>query len=155
MKLFFQILSLLFVCLISINSKGEVTEITELNFGTIAIASNNTHSQIIVRYSGEYEYNGNIYQISPPSPAEFLITNHPTNTVIFITKSNIQTTTNSQFFSGDQFTLQDIDLPNSVVTDANGSASFFVGGTLQTSGSGSNRYTDTKYFLQYSIDLNY
>ena len=136
-------------------SIAEVTEISILDFGKIVISSNNAASQAIVNRNGGAQYVGNIFPVSPPHRAEFALTNFPPNTTIFISATSIQATSNSEVASNEQFKLDNIDTPSSIVTNSNGSATLYVGGTLQTSGSGSNAYTNTNYSLKYRLDLNY
>lgn len=136
-------------------STAEVTEVSKLDFGKIVLADNNLPYQVIVNRDGESQYIGNIFPISQPERAEFYLTNFPINTIIFITATNIQATSNSKTFSNEQFTLENIDIPKSIVTDPNGTATLYVGGTLQSSGSGSNGYSNTDYSLKYQLEITY
>lgn len=134
---------------------ADIQEVTSLDFGTIVVASNNIQAQVIMDYLGSTNYVGGVYAVTSPTRAEFQLSNFPANQALFITGNSIQSNTNSDIPSSEHFTLSNVSVPNTLTTDAVGSATLYVGGTLRTSGSGSTAYTDTRYTIRYQITVNY
>lgn len=137
------------------NAKGDIIEISPLNFGTVVIVSNNTPERIILNHSGGVGYTSGIYAVTAPSVAEFMLTNYPPSQLVFISANSIQAQSNSDIYSADQFTLTNVDTPSTLTTDPTGAATLYVGGTLETSGSGTNSYLDTRYTINYQVTINY
>ncbi len=135
--------------------KGEIIELSPLTFGSVVIAENNTQEHVILTYAGNVIRSNGIYIVTPPTVGQFLLTNYPSNQQVFISGRSIQARSNSDIYSVDQFTLTDVDVPSVLTTDNSGSATLFVGGTLETSGSGVNSYVNTQYRISYQISVNY
>lgn len=135
--------------------KGDIIEISPLSFGSIVITDNTTQEKVVLNYSGNVGYSSGIYAVTPPNAAEFLLTNYPSNQQVFISARSTQARSNSDIYSADQFTLTNVDVPSVLTTDNSGSAALFVGGTLETSGSGVNSYLNTQYRISYQISVNY
>jgi hypothetical protein len=136
-------------------SRGDIFEISPLDFGSIVVADNNSSQRISINYTGSISSTTGIYIVTPPATGEFLLTNYPSEQQVFITARSIQAQSNSDIYTADQFTLTDVDVPSVITTDPAGSATLYVGGTLETSGSGINSYTNTQYRITYQISVNY
>lgn len=134
---------------------GDITEISPMNFGTVVIASNSSPETIALGYTGSVGYSAGIYPVTSPSVAEFQLFNYPANQLLFISANSIQANSNSDIFSTEQFTLPHVDVPSVLTTDGSGAVTLFVGGTLQTSGSGSSSFIDTRYRINYQVTVNY
>lgn len=134
---------------------GDITEISPMDFGTVVIASNSTPETIVLGYTGSVGYSAGIYPVSPPSVAEFRLSNYPANQLLFISANSIQANSNSDIYSTEQFTLPHVDVPSVLTTDGSGTVTLYVGGTLQTSGSGSSSFIDTRYRINYQVTVNY
>lgn len=135
--------------------RGDIIEISPLTFGSVVVAENNTPEQITVNHSRGVSHTNGIFIVSPPAVGEFLLTNYPSNQQVFISGRSIQARSNSDIYSADQFSLTDVDVPSVLTTDNSGAATLFVGGTLETSGSGVNSYLNTQYRISYQISVNY
>ena len=134
---------------------GDIIEVSSLDFGTIAVSQNSTPGQVDVSFTGLVNYTGGIYGITAPTRGEFFLSNFPSNQSLFITSSSIQSTTNSDSTSQDQFTLDSINVPSVITSDGSGNATLYVGGVLETSADGTNNYVNTRYTISYQISVNY
>lgn len=141
--------------LLNQNASGDIIEVSPLDFGTIVISQNSIASQINVGFNGIIGYSHGMYGVSEATPGEYLLSNFPASQPLFITATSLQTTTNSDITSSDQFTLESVNVPSVLTTDASGNATLYVGGTLQTSADGSNNYVNTRYTIRYQISVNY
>lgn len=126
-----------------------------LSFGTLAIGNRRAISSISIDANGRMSTTNNAYVIKPGQPAKFTLMNYLPYRTLYITTfiSRAQTTTGTAM--SNQFTLKEITSPVKVVTDSTGSASFYVGGRLETSGDASKTYYDTLYQAKYVITVNY
>ena len=96
-----------------------------------------------------------IYIIEVGHPAQFLMVNYAPYTQFNITTFIADTETTTGNINSNQFTLKTISTPLTVTTDSTGSASFSVGGTLETSGDISKIYYDAVYQARFIISVNY
>lgn len=171
MKYFFARLAvtaaLIVVCMSDFAHAQEITQNQALNFGTFAIADNNTVSSLVVTpdndvfadpafvvgvpagQRGYYTLTG-----LPPNVSFFLgvqVPNPPSEGGIVLDDS-----TPASAGGGPVFTLEDITIANGGVlqSDAQGDAVLYIGGSLKTSGNG-QRYTGGNYFGTYQLTIYY
>ena len=90
--------------------------------------------------------------IAPPQRAEFLATGFQSSTALNLSIANILLSEDGNG-SGKTFNVAFVYLPD-ISTDATGSATIFVAGTLITSGNGVP-YDDRPYFGMASLIVNY
>ncbi|WP_208111416.1 DUF4402 domain-containing protein [Marinomonas balearica] len=133
---------------------AEVTESSSLDFGTIVVASNSSVQRLSLSYNGNVSYSSGIYPITEPTRAEFILTGYPNDQRVFLSSSVSTPNSSSTGYTVEQFTLTDLSVPAVITTDSSGSASFYVGGTLTTSGN-SGYYGDTAYSITYRVSINY
>lgn len=127
-----------------------ITEEEPLNFGTFAIAGNDTVSTLTVRKNGGTPiYTNKIYPLAHGSPGQYRLTAFPAFTILVVNIPN--------------FTLQRTAAPSllvedftfdSIISDANGAALLNVGATLKTSGLGGS-YGDGNYNGAMSISISW
>ena len=124
-----------------------------LSFGTFAIPNNSLVSQLTISTNYRSYSTNHIHVIQPGQPGEFKLVEFPVHTRLFLNASLPQQST---VFVGEteRFTLTNIELPDSVITDSNGEADLLVGATIKSSGNG-GRYLDTKYDLPLIFTINY
>lgn len=144
-----------FLLLFAQSIHADTTELRSLDFGSIAILSNNTQEFIRISHTGIVGTSSAVLVITPPTTGEFLLTNFPANKRLHISGQSLLPSSTSTQYSVEQFSLDSIDVPSVIFSDANGSATLPVGGTLVTSGSGNNAYVDTDYRIPYQITINY
>ena len=126
-----------------------------MNFGSIAVISNNSQEFISINHMGNVSSSSAVMVVSPPSTGEFILSNFPPNQRLFVSGQSLLPSSMSIQYSPEQFSLTDVDVPSVIFSDASGSANLPVGGTLSTSGSGNNAYIDTDYSIRYQITVNY
>ncbi|TPE54518.1 DUF4402 domain-containing protein [Maribrevibacterium harenarium] len=152
------VLSLILICTATFLSdvvKADITEVTPLSFGTIAVTRNQSVEYVAIDYNGNVSRSSGIHVISAPQVGEYTLSNYPANQLVFLSATSVQATSNSVMISPEQFRLTATSIPNSLTTDGSGNGSFYVGGTLSTSGSGSTVFVDTTYRINYLISVNY
>jgi hypothetical protein len=131
------------------------TVVDTLSFGTVAVLDNASASEITVSLTNQVSGTNYIRILIPGHRAEFLLTSYPTHTTVFTTVNVLVAETSSPATESAQFTLVNLETAPSVTTDGTGFATVYVGGTLQTSGSGSGQYFDSTYTATYELDLNF
>ena len=121
--------------------------------GTFAIIGNSVKSSISISVNDRASRTNSIQIISSGQAGQFRLINYPPYTRLLITPLLPQITS---VFAGttEQFTLTEIDIQNSVITDSSGEASIRVGGTLESSGNGGS-YLETIYNLNIMLSVNY
>lgn len=132
---------------------SEVTIEESLSFGTFTITDNSSVSSIGVDVNNRTSRTNNIHILYSGQAAHLRLSDYPPFTRLFLTPLlPVQSTV----FTGatEQFTLAQLDMVESVITDSLGGVSFRVGGTLESSGNG-ERYLDTTYNLNLVITVNY
>lgn len=137
-----------------LSTYADVTESSSLDFGTVVVASNSSAQSLSVGYNGNVSYSSGIFPITEPTRAEFILTDYPNNQRVFLSSSVNTPNSSSTGYTVEQFTLTDLSVPAVITTDSSGGASFYVGGTLTTSGN-SGYYGDTNYSITYRISINY
>jgi len=124
-----------------------------LLFGTIIIRDNTIPGSVTVPAYGHPSSSGGVLILEPGRPAELIFSDYPPYIELTITPMlPVQTSV----VSGDteQFTLGNIDLPKSIITDSTGVAKVKMGGTLKTSGAG-GYYLNTEYKAVFYLDVTY
>lgn len=136
-------------------SLATITEVQPLSFGRVAVANNSSVQQVSVSALGNITSSAGIRVITAGSPAIFLLSDFPGNLFINLSASIIQPGTNSGVVSGEQFTLTGLDVASFIATRPDGTATVPVGGTLQTSGSGSVNFADTDYTARLMLTISF
>ena len=146
-------MSAFFLC--NYNSFAAVTEVEELAFGTLAILKNNVASQITINTNNQINFTNHIRVLVPGHRGEYLLSAYAPFTELFTSANILLTETSSSAPPSEQFTLTSLDTAPSVTTDANGTATVYIGGTIQTSGNASGTYYDTPYFVTFELAINF
>lgn len=155
-KQFFKSTSFLFLYLGFMPATlAAFTALNELSFGTVAVLNNGTESEITINVDNQYNVTNHLRVLTPGQRGEYVLSAYPPFTQLFISANVTLTETSSAVGSSEQFTLTSLTTAPSVTTDAAGTATIFVGGTLRTSGDGSGQYFDTDYSVKFDISINY
>ncbi len=131
-----------------------ITPIQELDFGTIVVVDNSSQSSITITSSGNILPTNKIWVTSEGNPAEFLITGYLPHTTLFTTVNIVSVTTITSGAPTEQFTLIAVETPASIITSGAGEGRVLIGGTLQTTGSGT-AYNNTTYEATYNLDVSF
>lgn len=134
---------------------AEITELQALNFGTVAVISNNSAASLTVDKFGNFNVSSQLRSVTPPTPGRFLVNNLAPNTGISISMSHNATTMTPLISSQEFFTFSLTDYSDYLVADGNGEAELFIGGTITTSGSGSLNFAQTDYRINYRVIFLY
>lgn len=132
----FYALSLLLTGLISASPSRaqDITEITPLSYGEIALTSYGNVARITITGSGSVNTNAYVYLISQPARGEYTVTGAPPNSAYTITTPP---SADIQGPGGRYFTLDNFDIsPALHVTNAAGEDTFYMGARLQSQGGG-------------------
>lgn len=124
-----------------------------LSFGTIIIRDNTIPGSVTVPAYGHPSSSGGVLILKPGSPAELIFNDYPPYMELTVTPM-LPVETSVVTGDTEQFTLGNIDLPKSIITDSKGVAKVKMGGTLETSGAGGN-YLNTDYKAVFYLDINY
>lgn len=126
-----------------------------LNFGEIAIRSNNTVSTLTVYRNGAYISTNHIFILKPGAPGVFTLTGLTPYANINLS-ADLPASSAMPFPNTAQFTLTAVDMPTTINTGTHGTAQFKVGGTLSTSGNpAQNYYSGAAYTVYLNINLSY
>ena len=126
-----------------------------LNFGEIAIRSNNSVSTVTVRRDGSYYSTNHIFIITPGSPGVFTLSGMTPYTNVNLS-ADVPASSAMAYPNTAQFSLTAIDLPSSINTGAAGNVQFKMGGTLSTSGNPANSYySGANYLIYVNLNLDY
>lgn len=148
-------LSALSFLLLPLFAKADFTIDSPLNFGEIAIRSNNSVSTVTVYRNGAYQSTNHIFIITPGSPGVFTLSNIAPYSNVNLS-ADVPASSAMPYPNSAQFTLTAVDLPSAINTGASGSAQFKMGGTLSTSGNPANNYyTGANYLIYININLSY
>jgi hypothetical protein len=129
-----------------------VQQIVQFSFGTIALRSNAAVERLALNLDGTYSATANLLVVEGPQPAEFLVSGLQASTALSLSIAPIQLSEDGMG-GGKKFDVIFVYLPN-VSTDATGSTTIYVGGTLKTSGDGT-AYSDFQYGGSASLIVNY
>lgn len=150
--------SCLLICFVSVVNAAEPPYIIieqPLSFGRLAVVQSNNVSSVSIDENGEMTTTKGIYIIELGHSAQFLMVNYVPYTRYEITTFISDTETTTGNINSNQFTLKTISTPLTVTTDSTGSASFSVGGVLETSGDISKIYYDAVYQARFIISVNH
>ncbi|MFT6952136.1 MAG: hypothetical protein ACJAUL_003296, partial [Paraglaciecola sp.] len=141
MKTLLGIITFSFGLLLCCSVRAELVVEEPLSFGTFAISNNSSISTITVSSNDRSSSNNVIHILYPGQAGQLRLVNYPPYTRLYITAVLPQQST---VFVGltEQFTLSQVDMPDSVITDSLGEANMRLGGTLASSGNGGS-YLDT------------
>jgi len=134
---------------------GTVTQVDKLSFGNIVVLDNSTISEITVSTQGKVTYTNDIRIIDLGHPAYFVLSEFTTYTQLFTVASVLTAESVSSYSGSQQFTLTNLTTASSVTTNATGIAEVIIGGTLQSSGSGTNMYYDDTYISTLQLIISY
>ena len=144
------------ICLFVSSAQAAVELEQALDFGTIVIIDNSAVGTISVTPSGKIDFSRHFRVLTLGHAAEFTLSQYPSYKMLSIGAAVMQAQT--QVASGlgtQQFTLVSVKTDTSVVTDSNGMASVFIGGTLQSSGDPRGHYIDTEYQARLLMTIDY
>lgn len=146
----------LLVLILSTQVHGNDIEfIQDLDFGDIVVVDNSSPGTISLTYLGQLSVSNHFRIISPSQIGQVLLSNYPVNAELFVDAFVLQPNSSSVNVSPEQFQLTSISHPASVRTRVDGTAVINLGGTIQTSGSGSLAYSDTDYSISIQIQVQY
>lgn len=136
-------------------AQAQVREIQPMSFGSVVILDNSSVQSISIDELGNISYSSGIRIVQPGNPGIIEGLGYPANAQLFVTANVAQGNTNSTVYSPEQFVLSTLHTATSVITESDGSFQLVVGGTLQTSGSGSRNFADTDYSATLTITVNF
>lgn len=126
-----------------------------LNFGQIAIRSNNSVSTVTVYRNGAYQSTNHIFILQPGSPGVFTLSGMTPYTNINLS-ADVPASSAMPYPQTAQFSLTAVDLASAINTGPSGTVQFKMGGTLSTSGNpAENYYSGANYLIYVNINLNY
>lgn len=142
-----SLLTMTMICEVAI---ADITVITPLSFGRVAMSGSSSGQEIIVSAAGDVRYNGGIYPIERASRGAFQLSNFPAHQVLMISLQIIPAS------SGSPFTLTNINTSSYITADANGEAVLYIGGTLALTGNSTVSANNiATYQSHYQISINY
>lgn len=128
----------------------DVTEVTPLSFGDIALTSYSNVARITITGAGSVSTNSYVYLITQPSRGEYSVTSAPANSAYTVT---LPLSVNVQGPGGVYFILDNFEVsPSLHVTNPSGEDTFYIGARLQTQGGGVN-YQDGNYNGAVTVTL--
>lgn len=136
-------------------SAGVIIE-NKLSFGTVVVTDNSTISNVTVNLSdGKTLSTNKMLILVPGQLAEFTLINFTPYSLLNISANILSSETSSDTGSLSQFSLTNLTIESTVTVDNSGMATLFMGGTLSTSGNGTNSYISTNYHSTYNIVISY
>ncbi|MFT6268455.1 MAG: hypothetical protein ACJAVV_001265 [Alphaproteobacteria bacterium] len=136
-------------------AKADIVQITPIDFGEIAIISNNAVSTLSMDYLGNLSFSNAIRIIRPGSPGEYLVTGFAGNVELSITTQILGAVMNPGQVSPEYPTLASLSAPATIRTESDGTAVIYLGGSIQTSGSGNNGFVDATYTASLQVTINF
>lgn len=129
-----------------------LTENISLSFGKVVLTDNSSSHRIILLSSGGFTADPQYIFFSEPRLANVTVDGYPPSTPLTVsvgtTNLNKSGGGSAFFFTSDVFTN-----PAIIVTDSFGSATFDVGATLSSNGSGSN-FVNNNYQGNYTVTVS-
>lgn len=132
-----------------------ITEVSYLDFGTMAIKDNTQVYTMALSWTGLVTKDNEIAIIEPGSPAEYSIQGFLPDTLLNVSvlTPSTQTLKKGCCATTAQMTIDTFDYLPTITTDSNGDASLFVGAELRTSGAGF--YMEGVYYINLLVTVNY
>jgi hypothetical protein len=146
---------LLLILLTAHSSQADITTVEPLSFGTIVVQGNSSVSEISIDTKNKLTKTNYIRILNLGQRGEYFLSDFPAFTQLFTSANITSSETASSVGSSQQFTLSALTTAPSVTTDGDGTATIFVGGTLQTSGSGIGQYFDTGYTVSFELTVDF
>ena len=148
---------LLFISLFTVSLLSHAQQLTlvdELDLGTFAVPDSGQVATISYDENGNFSSSGKIYTVAPGQAALFELSGYAGNMRLNISVLASQPSTNSDLLSPQQFTIVDYHHKPFVVTNGLGEASFYVGATFRTTGTGGSPFVDTRYFGNFTVQVD-
>lgn len=136
-------------------ANAAVTEIEKLDFGTLAVLSNDSVSEITINLDNQITFTNHIRVLLPGHRGEYLLSAYEPFKELFISANIVQTETSSTAAPSQQFTLLSLSSVSAITTDLNGDATVFVGGKIASSGNAVGIYYDTAYTVIFELSINF
>lgn len=133
----------------------EIEVIQDINLGTIVVTNNDTVGVLDLSEAGNMTISNHFRIISPGQPGIIELRDFAWSAEIHINAYIMQNTTLSGVISPEKFTMTQINVPSSIVTEGDGSAEIHFGAQISTSGSGSKRFADTTFTSQIKFAFQY
>jgi hypothetical protein len=133
----------------------EVEVIKDINLGTIVVTNNDTVGVLDLSETGNVTITDHFRIIIPGHPGVIELRDFAWSAELHINAYILQNTTLSDVISPEKFTMTQINVPNSIITEEDGSAEIYFGAQISTSGSGSKRYADTTFSSQIKFAFQY
>lgn len=143
---------LFLLCLKPVSAR--ITALQNLNFGTIAITNNGFASSVSIDPLGNVQVVGGIAIIVNGNEAIYEISEFPANTTLDVEIVVLNSQMLSDIASEETFTFSATINSDTVLTDDSGMALLNVGGQIETSGSGLNRFSDTDFTSNIRVTVN-
>lgn len=134
---------------------SDIIQIRPLDFGEIAIVDNSSAHTLSIDWLGNINVDTGIRIIRLGQPGEFEASGFAGNVELFVTPLVISDVMNPGRVSGEYPNLVSLDTAASVRTESDGTAIIFVGGTIQTSNSGSLDFVNDTYSSDIRITINF
>jgi len=126
-----------------------------LNFGEIAVRSNDIVSTVSITRNSTQQSTNHIFVLTPGSPGVFTLTDLPPFTVANLSV-DLPAVSAMGYPDTAQFEITAVDIPTSVNLGPSGSAQFKMGGTLSTSGNpATNYYSGAAYLIFINLNIDY
>lgn len=138
--------------LLSFSLASQIDIVEPLKFGEIVILNNTEVSTLEIFNNGTQRNQGRILVINKGAPAVINISGFAPHTLIQLDVSLPITSTSP---IGEPLRIIQLGLPNQLRVDNLGNAVITFGGTLATTGTGSNYYDQATYQFLIPIDFTY
>jgi hypothetical protein len=135
-------------------AQATVTPIQELDFGVIAITNNNSPASISIDPNGNIQVVGGIAIIEEGNQAIYELSDMPTNRTLDVDVLVLNPTMLSDISTEESFAFSLIRNSTTVFIDDSGIGLLFIGGKIQTSGSGNTGFSDTNFNSTIQITIN-
>ncbi len=134
--------------------RATITEVDQLDFGTIALSPLTGVQVLSITYDGIITADADIHIVVPGNPGEWLLTNFPVSTTLTVDLPNSVTLSRVGGGNPDNFTVKNLETEPSTVTDGTGAFTLHIGGDMETT-SGGPSYIDGDYEGSFDITINF
>lgn len=135
--------------------KAEVTLIESLDFGNVAMVDNDSVQTIAIDRFGNQSVTAGLRFVQFGRPGLIEFTGFAVGSEANVTATIIQPNSSTPVISQENFALTTIDIASTVRIPVSGIAEVPFGGTLSTSGSGSEGFSDTIYTHRVRISIDF